>query len=115
VLSLRITVLGVDQYVRINYILLMHDDSPALQNETSGGAWGAYIEGLKASGCFQGGSSMGASACVNQRGTSLSISAHLVGFIRVRATDLNHARELLKGYPVFEAGGTVEIRELPKT
>jgi hypothetical protein len=38
-----------------------------------------------------------------------------VGFIKVQAESLDHARELLKGNPVFEAGGTVEIRELPRT
>jgi hypothetical protein len=31
------------------------------------------------------------------------------------ARDLAHARSLLPGNPVYEAGGTVEIRELPRT
>lgn len=30
------------------------------------------------------------------------------------ARDLEHAREYLDGNPVYEAGGTVEIRELPR-
>jgi hypothetical protein len=33
----------------------------------------------------------------------------------VQAENLERARELVQGNPVFEAGGTVEIRELPKT
>jgi hypothetical protein len=30
------------------------------------------------------------------------------------AASLDEARKLLSGNPVFEAGGTVEIRELPR-
>lgn len=39
----------------------------------------------------------------------------LSGFIRVRATNLEEVKALLTGNPVYEAGGTVEIRELPRT
>jgi hypothetical protein len=35
--------------------------------------------------------------------------------IRVRANSLDEAVGLPAGHPVFEAGGTVEIRELPRT
>jgi len=42
------------------------------------------------------------------------ISAQLAGFIRIEATDLAEARTLLAGNPTYEAGGTVEIRELPR-
>jgi hypothetical protein len=44
-----------------------------------------------------------------------AMSSHLSGFIRVAAADLAAARGLVAGNPVFEAGGTVEIRELPRT
>lgn len=37
------------------------------------------------------------------------------GFIRVRAENLDKAKNLLVGNPVYEAGGTVDIRELPQT
>jgi hypothetical protein len=33
----------------------------------------------------------------------------------VNADSLDRAKSLLVGNPVFEAGGTVEIRELPRT
>ena len=42
------------------------------------------------------------------------VTRHLVGYIRVQTQDLNAARQLVIGNPVFEAGGTVEIRELPR-
>lgn len=35
-------------------------------------------------------------------------------YIRVKAGSLTDARALVVGNPVFEAGGTVEIRELPR-
>ena len=38
----------------------------------------------------------------------------LSGYIKIQANSLSHAQELVIGNPVFEAGGTVEIRELPK-
>ena len=37
------------------------------------------------------------------------------GFIRVRAATIEDAKQFLEGNPVYEAGGTVEIRELPRT
>jgi hypothetical protein len=49
---------------------------------------------------------------VRAKGASTS---HLSGFIRVVADSLDHARTLVVGNPVFESGGTVEIRELPQT
>jgi hypothetical protein len=43
------------------------------------------------------------------------VTAHLTGYIRVTADSIDQARSLLTGNPHFEAGGTVEIRELPRT
>jgi len=97
-----------------DYIFLMHGDSNRASGEDASQAWGPYVEKLKASGCFQGGSSMGNGVCVNKAATEVALSSHLVGFIRVRAENLAQARELLTGNPVFEAGGTMGIRELPK-
>jgi len=45
--------------------------------------------------------------------TGAALTAHLSGFIRIAASSLDDALKLLAGNPVFEAGGTVEIRELP--
>jgi hypothetical protein len=99
----------------VDYLFLMHDDSSRRANATGDDPWGPYIEELKSSGCFQGGSAMGGGVCVNKTGAKVDVSGHLVGFIRVRAENLERAHELVVGNPVFEAGGTVEIRELPRT
>ena len=77
--------------------------------------WASYIRGLQQRGCFQGGSAIGDGACLRKSGAPASLSAHLAGFIRVSAQGLEQAKSLLSGNPVFEAGGTVEIRELPRT
>jgi hypothetical protein len=98
-----------------DYILFMHDDAPPKSTEPGDDAWEPYLAKLKASGHFEGGSAIGTGTCLNKTGANVGISRHLVGFIRVSAESLEQARELVLGNPVFEAGGTVEIRELPRT
>jgi len=97
-----------------DYLLLMHADVPPGNNERDDD-WDAYISGLQASGHFQGGSAIGEGICARKSGAAPAVTAHLSGFIRISANSLNDARALLAGNPVFEAGGTVEIRELPRT
>src|SRR5262249_30611910 len=93
------------------YILLMHDDAAA-DNET---AWEKYLRDLEQKGSFEVGSAIGDGICARKSGAVRSITAHLTGYIRVKADDIDQAKSLLTGNPHFEAGGTVEIRELPRT
>lgn len=97
-----------------DYLFLMHDDVPS-GDTAHDHNWGPYIGRLQESGNFQGGSAIGAGICIRKSGAAPDITAHLSGFIRVSASSLDDARTLLVGNPVFEAGGTVEIRELPRT
>jgi hypothetical protein len=93
-----------------DFIFLMHDDA-------AGGAqldWDPYLTRLREAGVFQGGGAIGAGACVKKSGAAPEPTAHISGFVRVTADSLDHAQSLLPGNPVFEAGGTVEIRELPR-
>ena len=92
------------------YLFLMHDDSVAAE-----APWEPYLRKLKASGAFVGGSVIGDGVCARKTAAPAPLTPHLVGFIRVNADSLAAARSLLPGNPVFEAGGTVEIRELPRT
>ena len=92
------------------YIFLMHDD--ANDDET---AWEPYLDRLKQSGCFEGGSAIGDGVCARKSGATPSVTAHLTGYVRVIAESLDHAKSMLIGNPLYEAGGTVEIRELPRT
>ena len=92
------------------YILLMHND--AISNDD---AWGPYIQKLQQGGCFEGGSAIGDGVCARKSGEPASLTTHLTGYIKVTADSIDQARSLLTGNPHFEAGGTVEIRELPRT
>jgi hypothetical protein len=94
------------------YILLMHDDEVS---EVHDDDRESYLQKLREGGCFRGGSAIGYGECGRKSGAIPEISWHLSGFIRVEAESLTQARSLLAGNPTFEAGGTVEIRELPRT
>ena len=95
-----------------DYIFLMHKD---VLSRPSDEAWNAYFQMLHASGCFLGGSAIGDGITVRSVGIVPPVSEFLDGFIRVRAKNIEDARKLLDGNPVLDAGGTVEIRELPET
>jgi hypothetical protein len=96
-----------------DYIFFMHDDAPDNGDDRSA-AWAAYFTKLRQAGVFQGGSAIGDGICASKAVSAPEITRRLAGYIRVRAADLAQARELVNGNPVFEAGGTVEIRELPR-
>ena len=93
-----------------DYLLLMHDDAT-----TATQGWPEYFHKLREAGVFEGGSAIGGGMTARKDAKPAPLAAHLGGFIRITARDLDHAREFLAGNPVYEAGGTVEIRELPRT
>jgi len=94
-----------------DYILFMHNDAPEGHPSHE---WPAYFARLREAAAFQGGSAIGDGLCVRKEGAAPEITRHLGGYIRIRALDLDAARALVAGNPVYEGGGTVEIRELPK-
>src|SRR5262245_32015926 len=96
-----------------DYILLMYKDVPEGQRRPQE-EWAAYFAKLREAAAFQGGSAIGGGVCVRKGGSPPEISGHIGGYIRIRAADLEAARALVAGNPVYEGGGTVEIRELPK-
>jgi hypothetical protein len=77
--------------------------------------WELYIRRLKERGVFQGGSEIGEGLCVRKGMAAPDITDHLAGYIRVQASTVDEVKALLPGNPHFEAGGTIEIRELPRT
>ena len=93
-----------------DFIFLMHGDA----NEDVAQDWDSYLAKLKAAGRFEGGSGVGGGACYRKSGAVPPVTDHVTGYIRVTARDLDDAAGLLEGNPVYEAGGTVEIRGLPK-
>lgn len=93
------------------YIFLMHDDAILAEQDS----WENYISSLRQAGGFDGGSEIGTGICVRKSGNPPSLSKHLRGYMRVTADSLDHAKSFVSGNPHYEAGGTVEIRELPKS
>lgn len=94
-----------------DYLVLMHNDS----TEERTADWGPYLDRLIVEGKLAGGSEIGGGVCYRKSGTVPGITSHLVGFIRTRAANLDEAVGVLTGNPTYEAGGTVEIRELPES
>ena len=69
---------------------------------------------LRARGAFDGGSAIGGGVALRKEGEPATLSSGLTGYIRGQADDLAGAQALVAGNPVYEAGGTVEVRELPR-
>lgn len=97
------------------YMLLMHDDSREDSSGERDAVWGRYLEGLSKSGRFLGGSAIGQGESFALSGTPKAVTSHIRGYLVVRAESIEVARRFLAGNPVYEAGGTVEIRELPRS
>jgi len=97
-----------------DYILLMHGDAPDPAAAADPLAWGSYLSTLRTSGRFDGGSSIGKGRYCRQGTPDLPAEGSPTGYLRIRAASLDAAMLFLQGNPVWEAGGTVEVRELPK-
>ena len=93
------------------FIMLMHDDADAAATSEM---WSSYLSFLRGQGAFDGGSAIGTGQAFRKQGIPRLASEHLTGYVRITAKSLEAAEELLAGTPVFECGGTVEIRELPR-
>ena len=93
-----------------DYMLLMHDD--AIGERVTD--WPAYLDTLATAGRLRGGSALGEGRCYRRDTAPGAVSERLTGFVRVVAVDLDDAATCLAGNPVYEAGGTVEIRLLPE-
>jgi len=95
----------------LDFVMLMHNDATS---KPTSEMWSVYFSFLRDRRVFEGGSAIGAGKAFRTGATPGKESEHLVGYIRVIAESMTQARELLAGNPVFECGGTVEIRELPR-
>lgn len=94
------------------FLLLMHGD--VTQDEQIRD-WPTYLEFLSAEGALRGGSAIGPGECVRRSGAVPDVTRQIVGYVKVEARDFDHARQLVQTNPIYEAGGTVEIRELHET
>ncbi len=95
-----------------DFLLLMHKDAARAASDED---WGAYLGKLRAGGHHEGGSVIGPGVTMKKSGSAPDVTGHIGGFILIEAKDLDAARALVAGNPVFENGGTVEIRALPRS
>ena len=94
-----------------DFIFLMHNDAPTPPRPEM---WPPYFAALNALGVFDGGSAIGGGEAFRKDASPAPLTTALGGYIRVRANSLKAVRALLAGNPVYECGGTVEIRQLPR-
>jgi hypothetical protein len=92
----------------------MYNDALDSGQAREASRWNNYFAGLHASGNFDGGSSIGSGTKYRLNCENRPSDENMNGFIRVRAEDLTAAKKFLVGNPIYDAGGTVEIRELPR-
>lgn len=93
------------------FLYLMH----TLPHGDPEGDWSPWLDKLELSGHLRGGSEIGGGKACRKHGLPNALSSHINGFVRIEAADLVEAEMLLAGNPVFEAGGTIEIRALPRS
>ena len=102
------------------YILLMYNDAQDNSIVNDPDNWSKYLDALYASGQFAEMSAIGGGLCCKKNQADLGAhdrqqdqqQQQIVGSIRIRATNPLAAKQWLVGNPVYEAGGTVEIRAL---
>lgn len=94
------------------FLFLMHSD---VREPVSEDGWNEYIEKLVSIGAMRAGSAVGGGRSFRRSGRPANVSGHIVGYLKIEAESVNHAETMLSGNPIFEANGTVEIRELPET
>jgi len=92
-----------------DFILLMHADTLRPERDED---WEPYIGRLINLGSFQGGSSIGQGQAFRKECNAAPLTRQLTGYIKIQAESLEGACAALEGNPTYEAGGTVEIREL---
>jgi hypothetical protein len=97
------------------FIFFMHDDVLDRGIARDEQLWEQYLAKLRASGQFDGGSAIGQGMAFKKGRADAAAAAGVSGFLRVRAEDMEAAKRFLVGNPNYEAGGTVEVRELPRS
>jgi hypothetical protein len=96
------------------YVFFMHEDVLDSSIANDEGLWEQYISRLRASGQFDGGSAIGTGMVFKKNLAGKAAARTVSGYIRVRAENFEAAEKFLIGNPTYEAGGTVEICELPR-
>ena len=95
----------------MEYLALIYNNT---QMVTRPEQWEAFFERAKGSRVFKGGSALGSSLMFGDDSIE-STEDKIVGFMRFDADNSDEVMELLKLHPVLLNGGTMELREMPRT
>lgn len=89
------------------------------QFQTKMGLWEKWIAELRADDLFVNGhalknqaSQIASEDLVMTDGPFVETNELVTGYFVIKAKDIDHAKELTCGYPDFDLGGKVEIREI---
>lgn len=91
------------------FLFLMNSDTESPEQRE---LWTSYVNGLIEGNHLLGGSSLANGVIVRKPKLEGVPSANHVGYLLIEATNIEEAKTLLLGNPVYEAGGSVEICEL---
>jgi D-arabinose 1-dehydrogenase-like Zn-dependent alcohol dehydrogenase len=93
------------------YILLIQGNA---KSKSTTEDWDQFFTAARQSGSFEGGSAIGKRAVLGDTQSAKS-SEHIVGYMRFDSEDKQKLLDLLKRHPVVMHGGSVELREMPKS
>lgn len=93
-----------------DFLLLMHTDTTRPVPDEM---WDPWFQTLRAADAFQGGSAVGGGQVLRKNLQAGPLATWIDGYVRIRAASLDAAMALVAGNPVYECGGSVEVRELP--
>jgi len=80
-----------------------------MMGSASNGDWETYVDKLVGLGKLRGGSSLAKGLRISKGGVDSDCAVS--GYIRLEVADIEKAKSLLIGNPLYEAGGVVEILE----
>ena len=96
-----------------DFILIMHNDAEQA-DQIVDSSWADYFQSLKSQGAFIAGVEFGDGFCMVKKKPAPPPTSMLGRYIRVQARTMRDAAQLVEGNPIFEAGGTVEVRALTR-
>ncbi len=95
----------------MQYIALIHGNREANIHSSE---WTRFIENAQASGMFKGGSELGQRYPIGA--TDVPDPTNVIdGFMRFDSNDLSQLMALLESHPCIIHGGTIELREMPRS
>ena len=93
-----------------DFLILMHSDTTRPVPDEM---WDTWFQTLRQVDAFEGGSTVGGGGVMRKGQLPGPLATWIDGYVRIRAPSLEAAKALVVGNPVYECGGTVEVRELP--